>query len=207
MPKALKHTVRDSGSAPLKTHIVESGAGSARNGSGKEVPFVTLVQEPLSRTTRVNLVLAVLIMTTILLVARYLEPRDSSGQPYLHGSHRQLGLPPCAFYSIAGQRCPGCGLTTSFCHFMHGDLENSLRANVVGTVMACAFVVLIPFCSLSALTGRRFGIASYSDWLCWLSLLLVFSLLLHWSVRLQVEETPSQSGSGALPDMIRQFGF
>lgn len=57
----------------------------------------------------------------------YLHP-DPSG----HGTHTQLGLPPCPSVLLFHRPCPGCGLTTSFTAFIHGNLPFAFHAHPLG---------------------------------------------------------------------------
>lgn len=36
---------------------------------------------------------------------------------------------PCAFHAVTGWDCPGCGMTRSAHHLLHGDAAAALRAN------------------------------------------------------------------------------
>ena len=53
---------------------------------------------------------------------------DPSG----HGTHTQLGLPPCPSVLLFDRPCPGCGLTTSITAFVHGDLASAFHAHFLG---------------------------------------------------------------------------
>src|SRR5690606_33691507 len=37
-----------------------------------------------------------------------------------HGTHGQLGLPPCGWVLAMGRPCPSCGMTTAFAHAADG---------------------------------------------------------------------------------------
>lgn len=87
-------------------------------------------------------------------VARSLDPYDADGRPLRIGVHRQLGLPPCTFYSLTGLPCPSCGMTTSFALLARGDLKGSLGANAAGTVLAGFLIVLVPWAVLGAARSR-----------------------------------------------------
>lgn len=52
---------------------------------------------------------------SVLALAAWLEPAVSG-----HGTHTQLGLPPCTFLTLSGFPCPMCGATTSFALMAHG---------------------------------------------------------------------------------------
>ncbi len=69
-------------------------------------------------------------------VAAGLNPYDEDGRPRSHGTHRQLGLPPCAMKIVTGIGCPSCGMTTTFSLLMHGDHSAAWRANWAGCVVA-----------------------------------------------------------------------
>jgi hypothetical protein len=52
------------------------------------------------------------------------------------GTHRQLGLPPCSTRVLFGVRCPMCGMTTAWSHFVRGDLAAAARSNLGGLLLA-----------------------------------------------------------------------
>ncbi len=54
---------------------------------------------------------------SVLAVAAWLEPAAAG-----HGTHRQLGLPPCTFLAVTGWPCPLCGGTTTFSLLAHGRI-------------------------------------------------------------------------------------
>src|SRR5205823_3267323 len=83
------------------------------------------------RGTLVGLALG---LSAVFAVAVWLKPYDDDGRPLRMEAHRQLGLPPCTFYSLTGIPCPSCGMTTSFALLVRGDVVNSARANAAGTV-------------------------------------------------------------------------
>ena len=67
----------------------------------------------------------------VLLVAAKLNPSRTGV-----GSHRQLGLQECQFEVQTGLPCPTCGMTTSFAHFVRGQIPASLWVQPMGTVLA-----------------------------------------------------------------------
>ena len=77
---------------------------------------------------------------TVLIIARLLTP-SSSG----HGTHTQLGLPPCTFRILTGHNCPGCGLTTSFSNLAHGQLGGALAANPLGVLLFSLVAISLPY--------------------------------------------------------------
>lgn len=114
---------------------------------------IELNEQPLSPLGR-----GVLIGLAVFLVAgfglsRYLKP-DPNG----YGTHQQLGLPECTIRALFNGPCPGCGMTTSFAHFVRGEFRASAQANPAGLWMAAGCVVLIPWCGFSAYRGRLWGV-------------------------------------------------
>jgi hypothetical protein len=83
----------------------------------------------------------------VLAVAAMLEP-DVRG----HGTHVQLGLPPCGFLLLTGAPCPGCGLTTAFAHAIRGDLGPAAVANPFGLLLFALVCACVP---LGAIAGWR----------------------------------------------------
>ena len=75
----------------------------------------------------------------ILLIAATLEPA-----PEGHGTHTQLGLPPCGFLSLTGSQCPGCGLTTAFAHAVRGNFTEAASANLFGLLLFVVVCAAIP---------------------------------------------------------------
>lgn len=62
-------------------------------------------------------------------IGAYLTP-SSQG----HGTHQQLGLPPCPSVFMFGRLCPGCGMTTAFSATIKGDFATAWNANPFGTL-------------------------------------------------------------------------
>lgn len=67
-------------------------------------------------------------------VALAMTPNDHG-----HGTHQQLGLPPCPSVMIFNRPCPACGLTTSWTAFVHGDFGLSFEAHPFGPFLYLAF--------------------------------------------------------------------
>ncbi|MBN1910561.1 MAG: DUF2752 domain-containing protein [Pirellulales bacterium] len=82
-------------------------------------------------------------------VACLLEP-DARG----HGTHEQLGLGPCSFHVLFGQRCPTCGSTTAFVHLARGQWREAVGANAGGTLLATVCLIAGPWLVASAVRGR-----------------------------------------------------
>lgn len=58
-----------------------------------------------------------------------------SAKPDGHGTHTELGLPPCPSVAVFGRPCPGCGLTTSFTATIHGNFALAFHAHPLGPVL------------------------------------------------------------------------
>lgn len=112
-------------------------------------------------------------------VARGLEP-DPKG----FGTHTQLGLAPCHFAWATGQRCPTCGMTTSFAWFVRGRFDQSWRANPAGALLAPACAALAVWLVVGAVVGRPVGFRSLETPLIGLVVAAVALSVLSWTVRL-----------------------
>lgn len=103
-------------------------------------PNASSASRTLSPATVSRIVWAVLWLVpfAVLLTAARLTP-----SPLGHGTHTQLGIPPCGFFVVTGLPCPGCGMTTAFAHAIRGQLVDAVRANPFGFVvfaMTCAWM-------------------------------------------------------------------
>lgn len=78
-----------------------------------------------------------------------------SPDPAGHGTHTQLGLPPCGWVVAYGKPCPTCGMTTAFTHAAHGRLDLAFVAQPAGTVLAVLAAVLFWIGLHTAVTGSR----------------------------------------------------
>jgi hypothetical protein len=136
---------------------------------------------PVARSGRWLLVAWSLFLIGGFTLAWKLEPN-----PRGYGTHQSLGLPPCTFRALFNIPCPGCGMTTSFSHFVRGNVRQAALANVGGVVLALVCVAQIPWCWWSAARGRLCGISDPSR-----SLLIMISVVgvicvLNWALRVFV---------------------
>ena len=108
-------------------------------------------REPHRLSLRLRLVLAAVGLGLLapLGIATRLQP-DPRGQ----GTHQQLGLPPCTFLMLIGNRCPSCGMTTSWAYAVRGQWVRSAATNAGGFVLALVAAVLGPWLVASAALGR-----------------------------------------------------
>ena len=101
-----------------------------------------------------------------------------------HGTHQQLGLPPCNFLVFTGVPCLSCGMTTSFAHVVRGHLLDGFAAQPFGAFLALCAMVALPLCAWSAWRGRSLTVPLGAlNWRLWGPLLLVF-LLSAWAYKI-----------------------
>lgn len=103
------------------------------------------------------------------------------------GTHQRLGLPPCSMRVLFGIPCPNCGMTTSFAHFVRGQLPSSLRANAAGALLAMACLVLMPWALGSAFVGRSLIVRDPMLTFVRGLLGLAVIILMHWVWRLWID--------------------
>ena len=88
---------------------------------------------------RIQYLVVIGLAAALLLIARLLRP-SADGV----GTHRQLGLPACAFLHFTGIPCPSCGLTTSVAHAARFHFYQSLTTQPFGLVVFISAVLSIP---------------------------------------------------------------
>lgn len=91
------------------------------------------------RPTRFERMLSAFVATVgcaVFVTACRIDPYDAAGQPRTHGTHRQLGMPPCTLLAMTGFPCPACGMTTAVSLLAHGDPAAAWRANWAGVFVA-----------------------------------------------------------------------
>jgi hypothetical protein len=77
-------------------------------------------------------------------------------------------------------------MTTSFAHFVRGQIPSALRANVTGTLLATCCAVLAPWCLASAWYGVLWRVRDPSNALMWALLALLGISLVEWGLRLSL---------------------
>ncbi len=87
--------------------------------------------------------------------AIYLSPNHHG-----HGTHQQLGLPPCPSVLMFGKPCPGCGLTTSFTATVHGQFIHAFQANPFGPFLYLAFTISAWVCLFGFVKGIKFDMGT-----------------------------------------------
>lgn len=102
-----------------------------------------------SREHWVVLLLCALAPLGLLAMRLLLQP-----SPAGHGTHEQLGLPPCMMMLRLGVPCPGCGVTTAVTHAARGELWHSLVTQPFGFALALAAVLALPVALVVHFSGR-----------------------------------------------------
>jgi len=74
---------------------------------------------------------------------------------HLHGTHQQLGLPPCPSVLVLNRPCPACGMTTSWSALVHGNLPMAFAAHPLGPVMYAFYTAWAGLAGWGAWRGRR----------------------------------------------------
>jgi Protein of unknown function (DUF2752) len=69
------------------------------------------------------------------------------------GTHTQLGLASCGWYSAFGSPCPTCGMTTAVSLAAHGRLLESFRTQPMGMLIAVFAGVMVWVGLASAIAG------------------------------------------------------
>jgi hypothetical protein len=132
-----------------------------------------------SRHERIALVLVGSVVLGLLLTAARLTP-DPRGL----GTHRQLGLPPCTVVTWLGIRCPSCGMTTAWSHFVRGNVVAAVRANAGGALLALTAGLCGPWLLASGAMGRWLIVVPQERAILACGVGLVGVVLIHWTMRL-----------------------
>ena len=138
-------------------------------GGNRAVPFRSRLMAAITATA----------LLVPLLVASQLEP-DAKG----HGTHQQLGFPPCTLVVLCGIRCPTCGMTTAWAALAHGRLFDGLAANVGGVLLAIAAIGSVIGLSAIALLGRRPKWFPDTNGFAWGAMAIAAITLIDWVVRI-----------------------
>jgi hypothetical protein len=97
-----------------------------------------------------------------------------------HGTHQQLGLPPCASVLFFGRPCPGCGMTTSWTATIHGQLGLAFHAHPLGPIMFLGFTISALTCGWGFLKNQRWRTEVREHTLILLAVLIIFVSFGAW---------------------------
>lgn len=88
----------------------------------------------------------------VLSLAAWLKPAAAG-----HGTHTQIGLPPCSWVVWFDKPCPTCGMTTAFTHAGEGQWLASFVTQPAGMVLSVLTATAFWLGAHTALTGSRIG--------------------------------------------------
>jgi hypothetical protein len=106
----------------------------------------------------------------VVITAAFLAPAAEG-----HGTHTQLGLPPCGFLVYTGYPCPGCGLTTAFAHMVRFEVVGAFHSNPFGIPLFLCTLAMIPLGVLGIV--RRMPVVDTLDRLHAEKIAIVLSVL------------------------------
>ncbi|QDS87989.1 hypothetical protein EC9_21740 [Rosistilla ulvae] len=117
-------------------------------------------------------------LSAMLATAAWLRPAPAG-----LGTHHQLGLPPCSLRVLLGMRCPACGMTTSWSHYVRGQWVSSIRVNPGGFMLAALATAVTVGAVRVAYTGQP--VNPQQTW--WLAIGLMGAMLaagIDWILRI-----------------------
>lgn len=86
-------------------------------------------------------------------LAWWLEPAPAG-----HGTHTQLGLPPCNFLAWTGWPCPGCGVTTAAALAARGEVARAFVVQPFGAALTLGLALFPLWALVHALRGQDLGL-------------------------------------------------
>ncbi len=133
-------------------------------------------------TSRITWFVLFAVPLAVVITAAMLTPSASG-----HGTHTQLGLPPCGFLVFTGYPCPGCGLTTAFAHMVRLQVLGAWYANPFGIVLFTVTALTIPLSAVGFVRG--WGVVATLDRLHAEKIAIGLSVLslLVWVVRVATQ--------------------
>lgn len=132
----------------------------------------------LGRNGRLAAALLAIVVLGPLALARGLTP-DPKGL----GTHTQLGLAPCPYWSRTGKKCPWCGLTTASAWTVRGRLDRAWRVQPAGCLYALSALGVGSWLIRASLSGQTAPARSLDlPLVLWVLALVCFGLVV-WAVR------------------------
>ena len=127
-----------------------------------------------ARRARLRGLLIAMCCWAVLVTGWCLEPRAIG-----HGTHEQLGMPPCSFLSTTGYPCAFCGLTTSVSAMAHGRIADAFRANAFGVVLFAVLAAATVVSMTELITARNIARGLRARW-WWYVVAAVAGVLAGW---------------------------
>ena len=119
------------------------------------------------------------VLLALLATTASLRPATSG-----HGTHQQLGLPPCAVQMMWKIRCPSCGMTTSWAHFVRGQWIRSLQANSGGALLAVIASLVGLWALITGCWGRWWWQPFRQLGAVVMAIVVTLVTLIDWALRL-----------------------
>lgn len=107
-----------------------------------------------STNRRLFIAIGILVVLVGLCVYFYFDPSDSAF------------FPKCAFFSMTGYKCPGCGSQRAIHAMLHGDALGAIRYNAM-LLPAIPVVVLLFVAEFNSERWPRFYSKVNSRWMIW----------------------------------------
>jgi hypothetical protein len=115
---------------------------------------------------------------TVLCLALWLDP-----EPAGHGTHEQLGLPPCGLVAAYNIPCPSCGFTTTFSYAAHLRFIDAIKNQPFGFLIFLGAVAAIPI-GFRVVFFRYSVLIRTQQWPWWTIIILTVSgWLLGWAYK------------------------
>lgn len=127
---------------------------------------------------------SLLIGWSLFLIAGFGVAIQTNPDPRGFGTHQRFGFAPCVIRNQLSIPCPSCGMTTSFSHFVRGQIRQSAQANTSGLVLAVVCLVMIPWSWISVYRRRLWLVSQPETCLLWLICSLVSITIIEWAFRL-----------------------
>lgn len=121
---------------------------------------------------------------SLFLIAGFGVAIQTKPDPRGFGTHQQFGFAPCVIRNRLSIPCPSCGMTTSFSHFVRGQIRQSAKANTSGLVLALVCLVMIPWSWISIYRKRLWLVSHPETCLLWLLCSLITITVIEWVFRL-----------------------
>mgnify|MGYP001223828936 CR=1 FL=1 len=96
--------------------------------------------------------LLAMVCLGILLIGHRVVP-EAAG----HGSHTQIGLPPCGWVVAFGKPCATCGMTTAVAHASRGEILSAVVTQPAGAAFAVVCAMAFWMSIHVAVTGSALG--------------------------------------------------
>jgi hypothetical protein len=136
------------------------------------------LKEPATKADRMGQASWALVFLAMVVVAYFLRP-----SPNGHGTHTQLGLPPCPSVLLFSRPCPGCGMTTCFAYMAQGQVLEAFRVHALGPILFLAWAASALAAGYGALRGRKLDTSSRA--FNWAMALFAVAFFIYGGVRFQ----------------------